>query len=1136
MSTGAAGTILGHIRRVIEAEAVKGLTDAELLRRYVAERDESAFAAILGRHGRLVWRVCRLASPREEDAEDAFQATFLVLARRPGAVRKAGSVGSWLYGVAHRLAVRAGQRARKRQARERLAAAREPAEACGDLAWREVQSVLDEEVRRLPEKYRTPFVLCLLEGRTREDAAWEIGCAEGTVSSRIARARRTLQRRLARRGVSLSAVVCALAVREEVAGATVPEALSAATIRSARDAARPAPAVRALADAALAAGPPGRRLAAALLLALGLLSTGVGLSFIGAPAPPGPQAADPPPVDVPAAAPAGPELAAESLPPGALARLGTLRQRAPGSDLAVTADGKEVVALGPDVAVRRFDVRTGELRATIQLPRARAYGVWLSPGGTHAVLAGSDGFEGGLLEHWDLRTGQRLRTLTLGKHYWPTWVAFSANGSRAAVADGFSSYTQRVLVWDLRSSEFREIWSEKKQFTSTFFAPWVALSPDGKRLVACHLDQILRCWDADSGQLRWQSEKKSYSHFALFSPDGRVVLAPSDGFLDAETGRVLRRKRPPPECAAPVAFSPDGRYLAYQTLDEGTLLWEPGPATVALRLPRPAHRREGDRFTPWGQPRNVAFTADSAAVIRSFGSLQRWDLATDKPAYPDAEAAGHTGEVTRLVFSPDGRLLASGSRDQTARVWDVRSRRTLHAFARYCDYLAFTPDGRHVVAAAASSGKSVFEVRDAGSGRSTGNFGLADRKQFSLTSGCKEMRYSPDGGKLLVLSWKDGRTGDECVLTVWDAASGACLRHERVPWGQDSVLTPDGTGVVALESRSGVVRWLDVATGAVRQRFEPPAPPERGEWARDCDLAVSPDGRFVAARCVYFKSAELRTRTEPLRLGNLATGRSYPALSLEGPALFGFSPDSSLLAVAGQDAVRLWETATWKEVGSIKLPAELSAPTDRPRASTFAFSPDGRTLATGHPDSTILLWDATLRGGARGGPLTAARAEALWADLDGADAGRAHAATWALADDPQRSVSLFRERLKPVEPPSKETLEGLLANLDSEQFTTREAAERKLRDLGDRAEAPLRTALARPLPAECKRRVESVLASLDPSAPLTGEALRAARAVLTLQRAGTPEARQVLERLAGGAESARLTRAARDAVWRMGKP
>jgi hypothetical protein len=243
-----------------------------------------------------------------------------------------------------------------------------------------------------------------------------------------------------------------------------------------------------------------------------------------------------------------------------------------------------------------------------------------------------------------------------------------------------------------------------------------------------------------------------------------------------------------------------------------------------------------------------------------------------------------------------------------------------------------------------------------------------------------------------------------------------------------------------------------------------------------------------------------------------------------------------LLAVAGRDSVRLWETATWKEAGSVKLPAVLSAPTDRPRASTFAFSPDGRTLATGHPDSTILLWDATLRAGVRGGPLTAARAEALWADLAGTDAARAHAATWALADDPQRSLTLFRERLNPVEPPSKETIEGLLADLDSEQFATREAAEQKLRNLGDRAEGPLRAALARPLPAECKRRVESVLASLDPSAPLTGEALRAARAVLTLERAGNSEARKVLERLAAGAESARLTRAAKDALGRMPGP
>ncbi len=115
-------------------------------------------------------------------------------------------------------------------------------------------------------------------------------------------------------------------------------------------------------------------------------------------------------------------------------------------------------------------------------------------------------------------------------------------------------------------------------------------------------------------------------------------------------------------------------------------------------------------------------------------------------------------------------------------------------------------------------------------------------------------------------------------------------------------------------------------------------------------------------------------------------------------------------------------------------------------------------------------------------------------------------------------------------------MEGPLADLDREQFATREAEERKLLDLGDLAEAPPRAALAKPLPAECKRRVETVLAALDPLAPLTGEALRAARAGLALERDGTAEARQLLERLAAGAESARLTRAAPDAVRRMGMP
>src|SRR5262249_28378817 len=157
-------------------------------------------------------------------------------------------------------------------------------------------------------------------------------------------------------------------------------------------------------------------------------------------------------------------------------------------------------------------------------------------------------------------------------------------------------------------------------------------------------------------------------------------------------------------------------------------------------------------------------------------------------------------------------------------------------------------------------------------------------------------------------------------------------------------------------------------------------------------------------------------------------------------------------------AIRFWETATWKEIGSIPVPNRDARPPNRACVSSLAFSPDGRTLATGHADGTILLWDATLRAGGHGGPPTHAPPAALWADLIGADAARAYAAVWRLADHPQPSVSFLKERLRPVPTIPPEVIRSLLDDLDSDQFKVREEAERKLRAFGERVVSPLRVA------------------------------------------------------------------------------
>jgi RNA polymerase sigma factor (sigma-70 family) len=226
------GAILRYLERAARTRLTGTLTDTQLLRRFALEHEETAFAALMQRHGRLVWGVCRHILPREHDAEDAFQATFLVLARRASSIRNSESVGSWLHGVAYRVAVRVRQAAARREERERQAAMPE-GQAQPELALGELQAVLDEEVQRLPQKYRAPFVLCCLEGRSRKEAASELGWKAGTVSSRIAQARLRLQQRLARRGVALSAALCAVAIGEGTTSAAVPPALAGATARAA---------------------------------------------------------------------------------------------------------------------------------------------------------------------------------------------------------------------------------------------------------------------------------------------------------------------------------------------------------------------------------------------------------------------------------------------------------------------------------------------------------------------------------------------------------------------------------------------------------------------------------------------------------------------------------------------------------------------------------------------------------------------------------------------------------------------------------------------------------------------------------------------------------------------------------------
>jgi RNA polymerase sigma factor (sigma-70 family) len=224
--------VLLHLRRAALQNDGSGLTDGQLLERFLATRDEATFEALLRRHGAMVLGVCRRVLPNLHDAEDAFQATFLVLVHKAASVTARESVGNWLYGVAYRTAQKARTAAARRRTKEKQVA-RPEAVPEPDDPWHELRPLIDQELSQLPDKYREPIVLCDLEGHTRKEAARRLGCPEGTVSGRLARARVLLAKRLARHGLALSAGAVAAALMENAAAARVPAPLMGSTVKAA---------------------------------------------------------------------------------------------------------------------------------------------------------------------------------------------------------------------------------------------------------------------------------------------------------------------------------------------------------------------------------------------------------------------------------------------------------------------------------------------------------------------------------------------------------------------------------------------------------------------------------------------------------------------------------------------------------------------------------------------------------------------------------------------------------------------------------------------------------------------------------------------------------------------------------------
>jgi RNA polymerase sigma factor (sigma-70 family) len=642
MATRQLGGVVRHLRRAALLHDGGETTDGRLLERFISRRDATAFAALVKRHGPMVLGVCRRVLGNEADAEDAFQATFLVLVKKAASVVPRAQVGNWLYGVAHNTALKAKAMNSKRRAKERQAAVRPDS---AEETWQPLQEVLDRELARLPDRYRVPIVLCDLEGKPLKEAARQLGWPQGTLASRLARGRVLLARRLAGHGLTLSGGALAAALAHGTASAGMPAPLAITTVEAA-GAVATGQAAAGVVSAKVAALTKGvvkgmlltrLRTVIVLLLALGLV--GAGINLLRDPT----QAADPPEAR---GAPA-PRLDAggdRALPPPVRGN------KEPQKPITLDAGGPvDSVAWSPDSKTLATQNRTNP--------------------------DGEGRFKGNALKLWDARTGKLLRTLVEVER-WLNSICFSPDGSAIAGTvwrreDGKQVY--EVKLWDPQTGKEKATLAGANHRLHR-----IAFSPDGKLLAACSavitpLGQTtggeVYLWEIKTGDLLWQKEEhKDQLNGIAFSPDGKTLASGGHDrkilLWDVKTGKVLRVLEGHEEhgvCS--LAFAPDGKTLASGGLDGTVRLWDAEGGKLTHTLQGYAK----------GAILEVAFTPDGKTLAAggcvpvqgkpggpepATGGVKLWDV--QRGALRESVRVV-LGPVRALAVSPDGSTLAVGA-------------------------------------------------------------------------------------------------------------------------------------------------------------------------------------------------------------------------------------------------------------------------------------------------------------------------------------------------------------------------------------------------------------------------------------------------------------------------------------------
>jgi WD40 repeat protein len=787
---------------------------------------------------------------------------------------------------------------------------------------------------------------------------------------------------------------------------------------------------------------------------------------------------------------AGVDLHGDSLPPGVVARFGTVRLRSPGGALrsALSPDGSLLAFAGTQV----WDLKAGqELERFKGKLQARA--VSFSADGKTLYAAGQD-----TLEHWDVSSGKLLRTIPAENGGFEWFRCFSHDGSVLVIVG-----PTKILCFDAASGEQRPALEPKEDFE------FRSLSSDGKFLTTTAPERRLRLWNTRTGKVdRTVTFKKDWEPHPAFGADGQLLAVVRDGqsirFLDTASGKETLKVAIGGEF---LVFSPDRRKLVVDR-DDSVVLVDAANSKIVLRLPDDC-RSVLDRS-------QILFSADGRwlAVMSNQFNVRVWDTTSGKEM---ASPPGHRSPVNHLAFSPDGKSLASGGEsDGTLIVWDMATSRVRHVWTDHYHgviAVAWSPDGKML---ASGEGDPYSDDRE------------ASIRLFDLRTGQREREFKAHLNRVVGLDFSpDGRqlasVGADARARIWDASTGARLQQLRGDDGLTAVAYARDGKALLLSTNGGKVEAYRTADWELAHRQVP----SRTHYSEVLLAGLLADGRTVVLRELVDDPKPGKSESVELRFRSVATGKVLRSIRLgdDSPeahvAPYALSLSGDLYATSWEMdkefVVRVWDTATGKQLITFK--AHVATVT------ALAFSHDNRWLAAGGNDTTILLWD-----------LSEMRLQFFWAEL-AADSRDGVGAVKLLATAPANAFSWLATRLRQVAYLEAKAA-PVLARLDDADFDTRERASAELAALGVDIRPVLEMALAaRPSP-EKRVRIEGILQKFPEANPALTRfnASRMQSAVRLLERMATPESRQVLETLAKAPAESLLARAAEAALQCMKTP